>query len=69
MTATELVVADPGGQARPLAEQIAAARAARPDGILTTVRPGDGDATGRQLQRRARLPALGHAVGVPRTGR
>ncbi|GGQ49872.1 PepSY-associated TM helix domain-containing protein [Couchioplanes azureus] len=43
--ADELVVAEPGGPARPLAEQIAAARAAHPEGTLTTVRPGHGDAT------------------------
>ncbi|OJF09753.1 PepSY-associated TM helix domain-containing protein [Couchioplanes caeruleus] len=43
--ADELVVADPGAQPRPLGEQIAAARAAHPEGALITVRPGDGDAT------------------------
>ncbi len=43
--ADELVVADTGGAVRPLAEQIAAARATHPEGDLTTVRPGDGDDT------------------------
>ncbi|MEV6596136.1 PepSY-associated TM helix domain-containing protein [Actinoplanes sp. NPDC051346] len=42
--ADELVV-DAGAPARPLAEQVAAARAAHPEGALTAVRPGDGDAT------------------------
>jgi uncharacterized iron-regulated membrane protein len=43
--ATELTVADPGGATRPLAEQLAAARAAHPEGALTTVRPGAGETT------------------------
>jgi uncharacterized iron-regulated membrane protein len=40
----------PGGSgpaARPMADQITAARAAHPDGTLTTVVPGDADATTR----------------------
>jgi uncharacterized iron-regulated membrane protein len=40
--ADELTVPDPGGATRPLAEQIAAARAAHPEGDVTTVRPGSG---------------------------
>jgi uncharacterized iron-regulated membrane protein len=43
--ADELTVADPGGAIRPLAEQVAAARAAHPEGDLTTVRPGAGPTT------------------------
>jgi uncharacterized iron-regulated membrane protein len=43
--ADELTVADPGGATRPLAEQIAAARAAHPQGDVTTVRPGSGENT------------------------
>ena len=44
--ADELVAANPGGAAaRPLAEQIAAARAVHPDGAVTTIRPGTGDTT------------------------
>ena len=35
----------PGGTARPLSEQLAAARASHPDGAITAVRPGSGDAT------------------------
>jgi uncharacterized iron-regulated membrane protein len=38
----ELTVASTSGTPRPLAEQIAAAQAARPDGSLLTVRPGSG---------------------------
>ncbi|KUL22385.1 PepSY-associated TM helix domain-containing protein [Actinoplanes awajinensis] len=41
----ELTVAATGGQTRPLAEQIIAARAVHPGGTLTGVRPGEGDAT------------------------
>ena len=43
--AHELTVADAGGQPIALAQQVAAAHAAVPDGTLTTVRPGTGDAT------------------------
>jgi uncharacterized iron-regulated membrane protein len=43
--AGELTVAAPGGPARPVAEQVAAARGAHPDGTVTTVRPGAGEAT------------------------
>ncbi|GAA2627832.1 membrane protein [Paractinoplanes durhamensis] len=43
--AEELVVADPGGPVKPLAEQIAAARVAHPEGAVTAIRPGDGDRT------------------------
>ncbi|WP_203808814.1 PepSY-associated TM helix domain-containing protein [Paractinoplanes tereljensis] len=43
--ADELVVADPGGSVKPLAEQIAAARATHPAGAVTAVRPGGGAAT------------------------
>ena len=43
--ADELTVADPGGATRPVAEQIAAARAAHPAGDLITVRPGGDEDT------------------------
>jgi uncharacterized iron-regulated membrane protein len=43
--ADELTVASTSSTPRPLAEQIAAAQAARPDGTLLLVRPGEGDAT------------------------
>ncbi|WP_433362994.1 PepSY-associated TM helix domain-containing protein [Actinoplanes sp. CA-142083] len=42
--ADELTVT-PGGAPRPLSEQIAAARATHPDGDITAVRPGNGEAT------------------------
>jgi uncharacterized iron-regulated membrane protein len=66
----DLLVAGPGGgSVRPLAEQIAAARAAHPGGSLTAVRPGAGDAT---TQVDFALPELGekqHTVYVdPSTG-
>ncbi|MET8150843.1 PepSY-associated TM helix domain-containing protein [Actinoplanes sp. NPDC049668] len=41
----ELVVAAPGGAALPVAQQVAAARAAHPEGTLTSVRLGESDAT------------------------
>ncbi|MEU8820766.1 PepSY-associated TM helix domain-containing protein [Actinoplanes sp. NPDC048796] len=43
--ADELVADDPGGATKPMAEQIAAARAAVPDGTLISLRPGEGTAT------------------------
>ncbi|BBH70301.1 membrane protein [Actinoplanes sp. OR16] len=43
--ADQLRVASPGGSVRPVAEQIAAARATHPDGDLVAVRVGEGDAT------------------------
>ena len=58
-----------GGGPRPLAEQIAAARAAHPGGVLTAVRPGAGEGT---TQVDFALPELGekqHTVYVdPGTG-
>jgi uncharacterized iron-regulated membrane protein len=42
---TELTVADSGGAARPVTEQIAAARATHPEGDLVAVRVGEGTAT------------------------
>ncbi|BCJ47589.1 membrane protein [Actinoplanes ianthinogenes] len=42
---TELTVANPGTAALPLAEQVAAARAANPSGDLLSVRPGHDDTT------------------------
>ncbi|MFI1195281.1 PepSY-associated TM helix domain-containing protein [Micromonospora sp. NPDC020750] len=60
----QLVVDRPGKQARPLAEQIAAARTAHPDGTLAAVAPGHGDATTRVVFN---LPDLGdkqHTVYV-----
>ena len=41
----ELTVADPGGPARPVAERIAAARAAHPDGTPVAVRVGEREDT------------------------
>jgi uncharacterized iron-regulated membrane protein len=43
--ADELTVTNPGGPAKPLADQIAAARATHPAGDLTAVRPGGGTGT------------------------
>ncbi|GAA0486185.1 membrane protein [Paractinoplanes deccanensis] len=43
--ADELIVPNPAGPTRPVAEQIAAARASAPGGTLVTVRPGEGSAT------------------------
>ncbi|MEV6489766.1 PepSY domain-containing protein [Actinoplanes sp. NPDC051633] len=43
--ADELVVADPGGPARPMSDQVAAARATHPAGDLIAVRPGTGELT------------------------
>ncbi|WIN00298.1 PepSY-associated TM helix domain-containing protein [Actinoplanes oblitus] len=42
---TELTVDTPGSPALPMADQVAAARAAHPAGDLVTVRPGEGSAT------------------------
>ncbi|BCY08452.1 PepSY domain-containing protein [Actinoplanes sp. L3-i22] len=42
---TELTVENPGAAALPLADQVAAARAAHPGGQLLTVRPGDRSVT------------------------
>ncbi|MCM4076110.1 PepSY-associated TM helix domain-containing protein [Paractinoplanes hotanensis] len=41
----ELTVASTDGTPRPLAEQVAAARQAHPDGEIATIRPGEGDGT------------------------
>ncbi|MBY8840601.1 PepSY-associated TM helix domain-containing protein [Streptomyces sp. SP2-10] len=66
----ELAVAHTTGSSRPLAEQVAAARAAHPKGILVAVRPGSGDST---TQVDFALPELGekaHTVYVdPYTGK
>ncbi|GAA0796579.1 PepSY-associated TM helix domain-containing protein [Spirilliplanes yamanashiensis] len=66
----QLTVDRPGGAALPLAGQIAAARAAHPDGALAAVQPGGGDDTTRVVFS---LPELGekqHTVYVdPSTGR
>ncbi|MEV4349660.1 PepSY-associated TM helix domain-containing protein [Actinoplanes sp. NPDC049596] len=43
--ADELVVDNPGGATKPVAEQIAAAQAAVPGGTLISLRPGEGTAT------------------------
>ncbi|MFI5492387.1 PepSY-associated TM helix domain-containing protein [Actinoplanes sp. NPDC051859] len=43
--ADELVVANPGDQTVPVAQQIAAARATHPQGALLSLRPGEGEAT------------------------
>ncbi|MFV2100970.1 PepSY-associated TM helix domain-containing protein [Micromonospora sp. LOL_024] len=60
----QLTVAVVGDQPRPLAEQIAAARVAHPDGSLVTVAPGAGDRTSQVVFA---LPELGekqHTVYV-----
>lgn len=66
----ELTVAHTGDSARPLSEQVAAARAEHPEGTLTAVRPGSGDET---TQVDFALPELGekaHTVYVdPYTGK
>ncbi|WBB76145.1 PepSY domain-containing protein [Micromonospora sp. WMMD1128] len=66
----KLTVSTVGGQPRPLAEQIAAARAAHPDGTLTEVQPGDGDRTTRVVFARDDLGDRQHTVYVdPYTAR
>ncbi|MFJ3895391.1 PepSY-associated TM helix domain-containing protein [Streptomyces sp. NPDC090083] len=66
----ELTVAHTGDSARPLAQQVAAARAEHPTGTLIAVRPGSGDGT---TQVDFSLPELGektHTVYVdPYTGK
>ncbi|MFG2466204.1 PepSY-associated TM helix domain-containing protein [Streptomyces canus] len=66
----ELTVAHAGDSVRPLAQQVAAARAEYPKGTLIAVRPGSGDAT---TQVDLSLPELGeksHTVYVdPYTGK
>ncbi|MFC4148695.1 PepSY-associated TM helix domain-containing protein [Micromonospora mangrovi] len=66
----QLTVDRVGDQARPLAEQIGAARAAHPDGTVASVAPGEGDATTRVVFD---VPTLGekqHTVYVdPYTAR
>ncbi|WBB67835.1 PepSY domain-containing protein [Micromonospora sp. WMMD812] len=60
----QLLVDEVGGPTRPLAEQVAAARSAHPDGTLATVAPGDGDTTTRVVFD---VPGLGekqHTVFV-----
>jgi uncharacterized iron-regulated membrane protein len=60
----QLTVAQTGDAALPLARQIAAARAAHPDGTLSAVQPGSGDATTKVVFS---LPELGekqHTVYV-----
>ncbi|MDG4800375.1 PepSY-associated TM helix domain-containing protein [Micromonospora sp. WMMD980] len=65
-----LTVSSVGERARPLAEQIAAARAAHPDGTLTGVQPGDGDRTTRVVFARDDLGDRQHTVYVdPYTAR
>ncbi|WP_371688591.1 PepSY-associated TM helix domain-containing protein [Micromonospora sp. KC207] len=66
----DLLTAAPGGPAKPLAEQVAAARAAHPDGTIASVQPGtDGHTTRVEFAQ----PGLGdrqHTVYVdPHTGR
>lgn len=62
--AEQLVIDRIGDQARPLAEQVAAARVAHPDGSLAAVAPGEGEATTQVVFD---MPALGekqHTVYV-----
>ncbi|MET7832440.1 PepSY domain-containing protein [Micromonospora sediminicola] len=60
----KLTVTAVGGQPRPLADQIAAARAAHPDGTLTAVRPGTGDRTTQVVFAREDLGDRQHTVYV-----
>ena len=62
--AGQLTVGTAGDTARPLAEQIAAARAVHPDGTLSTVIPGDGDATTQVVFSRPELGEKQHTVYV-----
>ncbi|MEU7904923.1 PepSY domain-containing protein [Actinoplanes sp. NPDC049118] len=65
----KLVVAEAGDTARPLAEQIAAARAAHPGGTLAAVQPGTGDGTTRVVFSQPDLGENQHTVYVdPYTG-
>jgi uncharacterized iron-regulated membrane protein len=68
--ADQLTVAQVGGTARPLAEQIAAARTVHPDGTLSTVIPGEGDATTQVVFSVPELGEKQHTVYVdPYTAR
>ncbi|WBB51085.1 PepSY domain-containing protein [Verrucosispora sp. WMMA2044] len=65
----QLTVASVGDQPRPLAEQVAAARTAHPDGDLVTVAPGAGDQTTRVVFALEELGEKQHTVYVdPYTG-
>ncbi|MEU8610741.1 PepSY-associated TM helix domain-containing protein [Actinoplanes sp. NPDC048791] len=67
----QLTAASAGdGPALPLADQIAAARAAHPAGTLSAVQPGTGDATTRVVFSQPELGEKQHTVHVdPGTGR
>ncbi|MEU4423823.1 PepSY domain-containing protein [Actinoplanes sp. NPDC024001] len=60
----KLTVATPGSTALPLAEQIAAARAAHPNGTLAAVQPGSGDETTRVVFSQPELGENQHTVYV-----
>jgi uncharacterized iron-regulated membrane protein len=60
----ELRVAQVGQTARPVAEQVAAARAAHPDGVLSSVALGEGDATTQVVFSRPELGERQHTVYV-----
>ncbi|MBG0567213.1 PepSY-associated TM helix domain-containing protein [Actinoplanes aureus] len=65
----KLTVAEAGSTALPLADQIAAARAAHPDGTLAAVQPGTGDQTTRVVFSQPGLGENQHTVYVdPYTG-
>ena len=65
----QLTVTRPGTTALPLAQQIAKARAAHPDGTLTAIQPGTGHTTTRVLFSRPDLGEKQHTVFVnPYTG-
>ncbi|RKN47737.1 PepSY-associated TM helix domain-containing protein [Micromonospora endolithica] len=65
----QLTVATVGGQPRSLAEQVAAARTAHPDGALAGVRPGTGEKTTRVVFSQPDLGDRQHTVYVdPYTG-
>ncbi|GAA0580242.1 PepSY domain-containing protein [Paractinoplanes ferrugineus] len=53
--ADELIVADPGGPARPMSELMATARATHPEGAVIAIRPGTGE---RSTQIDFSSPAL-----------
>lgn len=60
----KLTVSSADGTARPLAEQIAAARAAHPEGALAAVQPGSGENTTKVVFSQADLGESQHTVYV-----
>jgi uncharacterized iron-regulated membrane protein len=65
----KLTVASPGETTMPLAEQVAAARAAHPDGTVTAIQPGEGSSTTKVIFSQPDLGEDNHTVYVdPYTG-